>query len=428
MKTFVRLLRSPTARHGGIVFAGTAVISVFNYLFYMLIGRRVGVGAYGVVTSLSSVLFVIGAPAIVGQLIAARLAADLELRNDRSSIRRLADYVTLLSTAIGIVVFVIGYFARFPVAGFFNLTDPAPVIATLIALALFGVVMIQRGVLQGAHRFTEYVVSGSIETIAKVIAGVWLAGTFGATGALVGIDIGLALALLYNLVIFSTRFGPSGSALAFDAGLVKRVVTNVGVGQLTLTILTFYDVPLVKHLFDPLNAGLFSAAALVGRAVFNAVSFVPTLVLPKAAARMGVGRSPLPLLAAALALAGGIVGFAAVASAIAPQLIVTAIAGPKYGDASSLVLGYVVANGALSLANVVAAYKMGLHRFDFVVPALLLAISEIVTISFWHPSLLAVLAVLAVGHTAVLGATLFRVTAWTTKRSGLADRIVDAVS
>jgi len=60
------------------VFGGVALASVLNYLFYMLIGRGGGVEIYGVVTSLLSAVLVLSAPAIVVQLIVARLASDLE--------------------------------------------------------------------------------------------------------------------------------------------------------------------------------------------------------------------------------------------------------------------------------------------------------------------------------------------------------------
>jgi len=410
------------------VLAGAAIASVFNYLFYMLIGRRVGVDAYGIVTSLASTLYVVGAPAIVGQLIAARLAADLEVRGNFRAIRRLADVSTLIAMVFGVMAIAIGLVARFAIARFFKLSDSGPVVAALVALALFVVVMVQRGVFTGAHRFSEFAISGSIETVMKVVAGVALAGVFGATGGLVGIDIGLGLALVYNLVVFALRFGPSSASMPFDAGVVSRVVTHGGLGQLTLTILMFYDVPLVKHLFDPRQAGLFAAAALVGRAILSAVAFVPTLVLPKAAARLGAGRSPVPLLAAALCLAGGAVAVGAGAGALWPRFVVTTIAGPAFGDAAPLVLWYIVAAGALGLANVVAAYKMGLHRFDFVAPALVLAIVEIATIWAWHPSLSAVVLVLAAGHTTVLGATLFRITSWAGSRTVIPDQIAEVVT
>jgi O-antigen/teichoic acid export membrane protein len=407
-----RLRSSELVRHGAFVFAGVAFSSVFNYLFYMLLGRRVDVESYGVVTSLASALLVIGAPGIVAQLIAARLAADLETRGDRGALRKLADVVTLYGTAIVLVVVLIGIVFREAIAGYFNIAGTAGTVVTAIALGLFVVESVQRGVLQGAHRFGAMSASMAIEAAVKVVVGVTLAGTLGATGALIGIAAGSVVAVGYNWYAFASEFGYVRAPVAIERDVIGRVITHVGLGQLTLTVLMFYDVPLVKHMFDARSAGLYAAAALVGRAVIAAVSFVPTLIMPKATSRAAAGKSPVPLLGMAMALSLSIVLVAVLFGWLAPRFVVTLIAGKSFAEAAPLVLLYIVASGCLSLANVVAAYKMGLHRYDFVVPALIVAIVEISVLAVWHPSLLAVVGVLTAGHTGILAATLYRVTSY----------------
>jgi O-antigen/teichoic acid export membrane protein len=409
-----RLRKSDVVLHGAFVFGGVAFASLFNYLFYMLLGRRVDVDSYGVITSLASALLVIGAPGIVAQLIAARLAADLEARNDRGALRKLADVVTLYGAGIVLVFVVIGLVFRGSIAAYFNLTGTAATVVTLVGLGLFVVESVQRGVLQGAHRFGAMSFSMSIESAVKVVIGVTLAGTMGATGALVGIAVGAFVAVVYNEYAFRTEFGSERRPVALERDLIGRVISRVGIGQLTLTVLMFYDVPLVKHMFDARSAGLYAAAALVGRAVIAAVSFVPTLIMPKATSRAASGRSPVPLLGMAMALSTAIVIVAVLFGALLPHFVVTLIAGKRFGEAAPLVLMYIGASGLLSLANVVMAYKMGLHRYDFVIPALVVAIAEIAVLSAWHPSLLAVVSVLIIGHAGVFLAMLYSVTAAST--------------
>jgi O-antigen/teichoic acid export membrane protein len=403
-----RLRASQTIRHGVIVFGGIVVASLFNYLFYMLMGRRLGVEGYGVVTSLASALLVVSAPALVGQLIAARLAADLEARGDAPALRRLADLITMWSLGVAGVVVALGLLAREPLAAFFNLVDSGPIVMTVIGLGIFLVVSVQRGVFQGAHQFGDLAASMSIESVTKVAFALMLVGALGPSGALLGLAISVLIALVYNLFTFHRRFGIRRAAVALDRGLIIRVISHVGLGQLTIILLSFYDVPLVKHLFDARSAGLYAAAALVGRAVLSAVAFVPILVLPKATARAAAGRSTVPLLVAALGLSAGIVGIAILCGALFPGFIVKLIAGAAFGEAAPLVFLYVLASGALALANVVAAYRMGLHQYDFVVPALVVALGEIGVLLVWHPTLVAVVTVLLTGHACVFAATLFR--------------------
>jgi O-antigen/teichoic acid export membrane protein len=416
-----RLRKSDMLLHAAIVFGGVAAANVFNYLFYMLVGRRAGVVVYGEVTSLASALLVIGAPANVGQLIVARLAAGLDAHGDKASLRRLGDLVTMWTGAAAAMVFVVVLLLRGPIASFFNLSETAPVVAAGATLAALLVAYVQRGVLQGAHLFEDFSYSLGLETATKVVLGVALVVPFGAAGALTGVAAGLVLAASFNYLCFRRRFGGGRAKVPFDRATLTRIVSGVGLGQLTLTVLTFYDVPLVKHAFDARTAGLYAAAALVGRAVIGACMFVPTIMLPKANARAAAGRSTLPLLLAALGLGGAVVAVAVIASAIAPRFVVTTIAGRAFGDAAPLVLLYVLASGALSLASVVASYNFGLHRYEFVIPAFAVACAEMVTLALWHPSLHAIVTVLAVGHACVFAATLYRSSARVRTAQPVAD-------
>lgn len=397
-----RIRNSELALHGALVFGGVVVASLFNYLFYVLVGRRAGIVTYGVVTSLLSALLVVSAPATVVQLIAARLAADLEARGDNAALRRLADIVSLWTAGAAVVVLLVVVVLRGAFASYFNLATSTPIVVAAVAGALVAVVVAQRGVLQGAHRFGDFSASLAIDAVVRVAVGVPLVTVFGASGALFGTVASLSLACTYSFYAFRARFGRTRAPLALDRAMITRVVSHVGLGQLTLTVLTFYDVPLIKHAFDARSAGLYAAASLVGRAVVAATSFIPTLIMPKATARAAAGKSPLPLLLVAVGIAAGIAAIVAVAAIFAPRALVTLIAGRAFGDAAPLVLTYVLASSALAMAYVLAAYKIGLHRYEFVIPALIVAVMEITAFSLWHPTLIAAIRILLAGHIAIL--------------------------
>lgn len=406
-----RLRNSDLVRHGAIAFGGVVMASAANYLFYILISRRAGVETYGVVTSLISAILVLSAPATVVQLIAARLAADLEARGDMAALRKLSDVVTLWTAAFAAVFVLAGILGRQALAGFFNLTSTAPIVISAITFGILTVVTAQRGILQGAHRFGDYSASQTLDGITKVAVGVPLVTPLGAAGALLGLAASQVVSLAYSLYAFRARFGKVRAPLALDRKLIARVISHVGLGQITFTVLAFYDVPLIKHAFDAHTAGLYAAASLVGRALLAVLSFVPTLIMPKATSRVAAGHSPLPLLGAALGLSAAAVGIAVLIGWLAPTAVITIIAGRAFAEASPIVLPYLAAAGALALANVVAAYKMGLHRYDFVIPALTIAALEIATFALWHPTLMSAVMVLLVGHVALLCSTLFRLNA-----------------
>ena len=60
---------------------------------------------------------------------------------------------------------------------------------------------------------------------------------------------------------------------------------------LCLTVLGYANQPMVKHFLPAHEAGLYGAASLAGKIVLYGLSFVPLLILPKAAARAARGQS-----------------------------------------------------------------------------------------------------------------------------------------
>lgn len=416
-----RIRKSDLALHGALVFAGVIISNIFNYLFYMLIGRSTSIETYGVVTSLMSALLIVAAPATVVQLIAARLAADLDARSDNAALRRLSDLVNIWTSGAAAFVALVIIVFRDLLAAYFNITSSVPIVVTAVAAALLALSIAQRGVFQGAHKFGDFSASTAIDAVFKLFIGVPLVGVFGASGAIFGAVASLAGSCAYGMYAFRSRFGNVRAPLLLDRKLIARVVSHVGLGQLTMTILMFYDVPLIKHAFDARSAGLYAAAALVGRAVLAATSFVPILVMPKATARAASGASPLPLLLVALGLSVACTAVAILAALIAPGFVVTFIAGKAFAEAGPLVLPYVLAASVLSIANVIASYKMGLHRYDFVVPALIVAICEIGVFAVWHPTLHAAIMVLLCGHSAILLTTLYRLNAGQSNDALVAD-------
>ena len=405
-----RIRRSDVLLHSALVFGAIVASNALTYVFYAGIARLASVEVYGEVIALSSIMLLIGAPAAVGQLIVARIAADLDARGDRAALRRLGDVVTSRMFVAGGAVVVVTFVAREPIAHFLHVGDVGAVVATAAATATYLISWAQRGVLQGAHHFGDFAASLFFESILRLSLGVALVVPYAATGALGGTAIALACAVVFNCWRFAARFGRARAPVGIARSTISRMLRGVGIGQMTLTVVMFYDVPLVKHAFDPESAGLYAAAALVGRAVLAAVSFVPTIVMPKANARVASGRSPLPLLFTSLMLAGAIVGAMLLVAALAPQTVITVVAGHAFAGAAPLVFPYLAACGALSLAGVVAAYNFGLHRYDFVLPTCAAACLEIAVLSAWHPTLNATLTVLVTGHALILLATLYRVT------------------
>jgi O-antigen/teichoic acid export membrane protein len=174
-----------------------------------------------------------------------------------------------------------------------------------------------------------------------------------------------------------------------------------GLSSFGIVLLMFYDVVLARHFLTPVDAGLYGAAALMGRVIFGIIAFLPTVLLPNVAVRSAHGRSSVHVLAAALGTAAVVIGSLATVCAIAPEIVIRFLAGANFVLGAPLILPYVLAAGALSLASLLAAYAIARHRFGFVPYLLSVAACEITAVSVRHASPLHIVQDILAGHVAV---------------------------
>jgi len=166
---------------------------------------------------------------------------------------------------------------------------------------------------------------------------------------------------------------------------------------------------LVKHYFSGSEAGIYGATSVVARMLFFLVAFIPQVLLPKAISRAVSGRSPRRLLAYAAGLTALLSALGLLIFALFSRLLITMMASAQFAPASAYVFRYGIAMTILAALTLVTTYKIGLHRFDFVLPLAAGVVGEIIAISFLHATLLQVITVVTIGHSAVLLASLYRI-------------------
>jgi len=143
------------------------IASLFNYLYYMLIARRAGVeilrrrdGAH--VRDARH----LGAGGH-RQLIAAgwRRSSRSAARQRRAAYaRRCDDGVDERRSRRSSPS---GCCSRSPIRIVLNMADSVPVVMVTISFGIYAVVVVQRGILQGAHRFGAFAASSSIDAVVK---------------------------------------------------------------------------------------------------------------------------------------------------------------------------------------------------------------------------------------------------------------------
>jgi O-antigen/teichoic acid export membrane protein len=409
-----RLLRSDFIRHGALVFAATMACNVLNYVFNFALSRRLGIEGFAELSSLTSGLMIVSVPAAIWNLLVVKYASEFHAAGDLGRLRRLAQMLLRWGCLVSVAIALSGFGLRAVVSDFLHIADSATILLWVVLAALGFLMPSARGVLQGEQDFKRFSLSTTLEMLLKVVLGVSLAyAGLGVRGALGGWVCGTVLALAYTIwaVRSSTRRETQPARLRLDLGRLVRTTAGIALATSTLTLLSFMDVVLVKHYFSAHEAGLYAAVNLTGKVVLFLVSFLPLVVLPKAAAKAQQGESPLGLLNKA-ALATVLMSGATLAVfGLMPALVLRAVAGHAFVAGAPYVFQYDLAMALLACVTLLVNYNIALHRFTFLAPLGVVLIAEVAAIVAFHASLWDIVHILLTGNAAAALVCCYRITA-----------------
>lgn len=398
--------RSDIGRHGGMVFIATAVLNVANFAYYSLAGRFIDVAGYGAVMSLVSLVLIVTAPAMVAQNTLAKLIADLVAAGDPRVVARVARRSIQYALIAAAVLVVLAIVLNGPLSNLVHVSDPLLIPFAALAAAGTLVAPVQRGVFQGANRFADLSGSMLLEAFTRMSLIVPLAKIAGARGGM----IALALSMLLPVAVFgirSMRIWPALPGNAIDVRRFMRAAIETGAGFLAMTTMLYFDVILVRHYFDPYDAALYSATAVVGRAIFAGAAFIPMVLVPKIVARRANRESVRMVAIVGVSVTALVAALGITFVAIAPVRVVTLVNGAAYAAAAPYMLPYAFAVSVLAGANVVAAVRVGMHRFNHVLPVIAIAATEMIVVALRHATISDVLWTIVGGHSAALIVLIF---------------------
>ena len=385
---FHRLRKNRLILDGVIVLVATMSVNALNLVFTLSMTRQLGISSFGTLY-LMMTIFAAGAVFLsIITTVVARLTAESRRKQDEAGLSLLAGS-TLTKSALAALGACALILAAGPVMdGFFHLEGLAIVVSLATFVAVQIVLLGMRGILQGLEAFGPLAVSLVTEAVLRTgLAVLWVWMGYGVEGALYAYVLGAGFSLAYTILQISKKTGLRFGGTQLEFGKVLSLAGRVTGATLSLAALSSVDVVLVKHYFVGADPGLYGVVAASGRMLLLAASFVPMIVLPKAAAVAGRESSAKQLL---LPAGLAVVGISAAGIAIFglfPEEIVRLMGGANYLAATQFVLGYGIAMAILGLSGVIVAYRIGLNDFRFVPPIVSLVVAEALAIVWFHSSL-----------------------------------------
>lgn len=264
--------------------AAFLVVGAGNYAFTLATAHIIARTDYGVLALATSFLFFTawftgsGYPWTATR----RLSGETDMARRAAVLRGAMIGNLTVATLLALVLLLLTFTGAFKLAG----ESAAPVILAAATCSLSGINTVLRGGLQGLFRFRTVAYANIIETSVKIALGVALAAAgWGATGAAMGILIGMAMSTLYSL--WSLRQVPFLRTRGFGGWSLVRETIPLFLGTAGMALMTSVDLFGVK-LLSPVsgsndNAALYQASVTLARIPYFFASAMTTAVFPHVA-------------------------------------------------------------------------------------------------------------------------------------------------
>jgi len=357
-----------TLLQGGWLLAATVVAGGFNYLANVLVGKLLGPEEYGAYAALLALSLVLGAPVGVIQTVVANYTARLAAASsDLGSVGALLKSArrTLLPWAIGGALLIA--LGSGIIATFLHIPSAMPVIVLGCSLLPTALLPVALGALQGLQRFGRFGGGQIATSVSRLGLGVGLILLgWGVSGALAGgVLAGLGTFLLGWWWLRDVHSAATEAELPAQPHLgneLSRFSTIVAFSTLAYMLLMNGDTITVKSRFPPLEAGLYSAVATVGRIVLFVPGAVVGLMLPRVAEQHARGRPTAALARRSQLATLGLCGLGALAFLAFPGLIMRLLFGAQFMGEAALLAPYGIAMLLLALVNVWTQYFLAVQE------------------------------------------------------------------
>jgi len=381
-------------RETGVLVLALGVLNGSNYLFHVVVSRQLGPSDYGALAALLAILLVLSVPQGVLQTVVAQRAAALRAQG------RSEDVVELTAaTTRGVLPLVVAAgFASLVLAGplfaiFLDVSlASASLLAPVVVLGTLGAIPL--GVLQGSMRFGAFAVVVLGGVAVRLASGVgFVEAGLGVPGAMLASRAAAAVSLVLGFSLVGLRRGwlgqAKGSLEPFRGRFRVALFALVG-----FWLLAQADIVLARHFLDPEEAGYYSSAGLLARALPFMAAAVAFVAFPRFVTARERGEDALHWLRTSL-VAGGVLVLVALAILVPLRNIVVELTfGESFLPAASLMPLLCIGMGALALVGLLTYFHIAMGSRAHVIPIAGLGL-EIVLILLFHDSAEQVAAIVA---------------------------------
>lgn len=377
-----------------VIFVGTVIGSLFSYLFNMMMGRLLGPEQYGELIALMSLMTIVAAGGAAITIISMKYSSDYFNSKEFSKLKKFIFSFSKIVLLIGILLVLLGIAFSSFLSNFLSGVDRISLILILFNLIFGFLIVLNKGALQGLQKFLSVSLIGSLEMFLRFSLGMILVYLgYQLNGAILAIVLATALA-------YSFTFWPMKKVLFQKNGVrkqskidTKEILSYSWPTIMATLLLVFglnFDVIIIKHYFEPEQAGMYAAISTVAKIIFYLTGPIATVMFPMISENISkkVKHYRLFLLSIIMTLIASLVVLGIYT--VMPGKVVGLLYGNDYVDFYYLLPEISLVMVLYSLINLIVNYYLVLKNFSFLWIFTIGTALQIALILFFHDSIVQV--------------------------------------
>ncbi|WP_282041577.1 oligosaccharide flippase family protein [Winogradskyella flava] len=356
-----------------------------NYLYNLILGRVLGPAQFADAAVLITFLLVLSFIAMTFQLVTAKFSVLFEDGLFKSFIAKVYKQAFFTGLLLGLLIIV---FAS-QLQSLFNTSSSSMFVIFGFGVPLYFLMSVNRGAYQGKKAYKSLSITYQAEMLSRLLITLGIILLCNINSSWV-IAIGILLSFGFGLFPFKAKQFSFKKIAPLDntySKQIKRFYLLTAFYELTQIIINNSDILLVKHYFEPYEAGLYASLALIGRIVYFIAWMFVMLLLPAVVALQKEGKDTASVLFK-------YIGYIAVISAIiilvclgCPELIIKLLFGEAYIAMAPLLWKYAIATSMFAISNIFAYYYLSLDKYVPVIISGIFGMLQVALVIFYHDSL-----------------------------------------
>jgi|SRR6185369_16570811 len=392
MKKVRELLKNPLIYGSGIVLIGNFIANFFNLLFNIFMNKNLSVADYGTFLSVMSLIVFPGLVATAIIPVVVRFAGTYFAQNDFPRLRGLYFKIKKMLLLIGVGFFIIFLLAIPTIGNFFHINDRNILFMTDFII-FFGVIgVINMAFLQAKLAFAFQVFVNLLNAIIKLILSIaFVFAGFSVGGATMAMLIGGIAAYVVSFIpmkfIFDNKISsPSISTKELLLYGLPSSITLIG-----LTSFISSDILLVKHFFNPHDAGLYGGLSLLSRIIFFVTYPIATVMFPLIVQKQSKNENFTNTFKLSLLIVLVPSVLLTIFYAVFTKFSISILLKPEYFVISPYVVPFALFICCYAVLSIVCNFFLSIKKTRIFIPVISGALLQIFLIYLYHQTFLQVI-------------------------------------